>query len=163
MPVHQHTSRWHLRGLLFFLGSVLLGVGFICAVAAANGVSPLNPLGAPGEEGTALWTLGIMLAPFVFIGMLAGVASRFGATTAWWTWLAGLASVGALYALGYASYLSSVQEHAWTGASLALGFAVCGAVPVSLVGSLVGLAIGLALAKRQARSPAADEEDIRDR
>jgi hypothetical protein len=160
VSANKHTSRWHLRGLLFILGSVLLGVGLIFAAAAAKGVSPLGP---PEGEATGLWVLGVVLAPFVFIGMLAGVASRFGATTAWWTWLAGLASVGALYALGYASYLSSVREHAWTGASFALGFAVCGAVPVSLVGSLVGLAIGLALAKRQARSLAADEEDIRDR
>ena len=159
MPVNQHTSRWHLRGLLFFLGSVLLGVAFVLAVAAANGESPLGP---HRDDGTGLWWLGLLLAPFLFIGMLAGAASRDGATAAWWTCLGGLASVGAMYAVGYASYTSSIREHAWTGATFALGCGVCGAIPVSLVGSLVGLAIGRALVNRRPRPGTAGEERVSD-
>jgi hypothetical protein len=142
---------------LFFASAPLVGVAIIVPILAVAGHINLFKGG--------LGAIAFTLAPFVIIGIAAGVASLRGATIGWCTWLGGFAPVLALFFLGLLDYQQGIRNHAWTGASLALGMAVCAALPASAVGSLIGLGIGFAIDKRQ-NKPTVDSkaytEDIAD-
>jgi hypothetical protein len=93
--------------------------------------------------------LAFPLAPFLLIGMIAGVASLRGTMIGRCTWLGGLAPVLALEFIGLLEYRQGIRNHAGTGGALVFAMAVCAALPASIVGSLIGLRIGSAISKRQ--------------
>ncbi|MFI5458778.1 MAG: hypothetical protein ACHRXM_25400 [Isosphaerales bacterium] len=148
-----NTDRSYLRAFLFFASAPLVGLVIIVA-------------GYPGGLFKAtLGAIAILLAPFLFIGIAAGVASLRGTTIGWCTWLGGFASVLVLFFVGVLDYWQGIRHGAWTGASLSLAMTACAALPASVVGSLIGLGIGFAISKRQDKPSVdrkADMEDIAD-
>jgi hypothetical protein len=142
MASDKSASRWFLRGALFFVGSVLPGLALILVAVAWGGKQD-----TPAEN--QLWFGALVLTPYVFIGLMAALASGSGARTGWCACLGGFATVIALYAIGYIGYQENIQAHAWTGAALTGMLFVCATVPGSLVGSAIGWAIGQALSKRR--------------
>jgi len=149
-----NADQEYLRGFLFFASAPLVGLAIIVA----------GPVAEVFRAGLVAITF--TLAPFLFIGMIAGVASLRGTTIGWCTWLGGFAPIVALFFIGYLDYQQGIRNHAWTGASLALAVSACAALPASVVGSLIGLGIGLAISRRQDKPTVdrkADREDIADK
>jgi hypothetical protein len=142
-------NRSFFRGTLFFAGSLLPGLALVTVAAAWGGKQDMS-------LDRQLWFGGLLLTPYAFIGMMAALASRSGATTGWCACLGGFASVIALYGIGYMSYQDSIRAHASTGAALAGMMFVCAAVPGSLVGSAIGWAIGRSLSRRRKVFPQQD-------
>jgi len=137
-----NSDRSYLRGFLFFASAPLVGLAIMVTIFAIAGQLDLLFKGG-------LVAIAVPLAPFLFIGMIAGAASLRGTTIGWCTWLGGLAPVLALFFIGLLEYGQGIRNHAWTGASLSLAMTVCAALPASIVGSLIGLGIGSAMSKRQ--------------
>jgi len=144
---------------LFFASAPLVGLAIIVTNFAA--AFDIDALFNAGFWRATTFTL----APFLFIGIAAGVASLRGTTIGWCTWLGGFAPVLALFFLGLLEYQQGIRNHAWTGASLTLAMTVCAALPASIVGSLIGLGIGFAMSNRQDKPTVdrqADMEDVAD-
>ena len=100
-------------------------------------------------EPGSLVAIAFTLAPFLFTGMIAGVASLRRTTVGWCKWLLRLVPVLAPFFIGLLEYRQGIRNHAWTGASLSLEMTICAALPASIVGSLIGLGIGSAISKCQ--------------
>jgi hypothetical protein len=132
-----HTSRWYITAILLFVSAVLAGIAVVSALE-------------PFKNGWG--TVGLSLSPFVIVATVAAGASKLGRIVGYCTWLGGLLCVGPLYLMGYMGYQQGIQQHAWTGASLAMFFAILAAFPASIVGSLVGLMVGRAVSKSGTKS-----------
>jgi hypothetical protein len=144
MVGQKSTDSWYLRGVLFVVLTPLLALALLLAATAAQGDVPSGK--TLSEPGNLLMPC-IVLLPFVIIGMAAGATSKRGALIGWCTWVGGVTFAGGTYLVGYLGYRQALQEHAWTGASLTMGFIICAAIPAAILGSLIGLAVGLAVAK----------------
>jgi hypothetical protein len=153
------TDRWYVRGMVVFAASVSLGLAMIVAMAALDGrTSQMLASDLPASL--------VMLAPFVMIGVVAGVASRRGTMVGLCAFLGGIAVVAALQILGYVGAQERLMNRAWTGAALTKGLFLCAAIPASLVGSFFGLMMGRSLVRSDTNrannhsesTPARDQE-----
>jgi hypothetical protein len=101
--VASNTDRSYFRGCLFFASAPLIGLAMIVTNFVVDG--HMDALFSAG-----FWVgLAFPLAPFLLIGMIAGVASLRGTMIGRCTWLGGLAPVLALEFIGLLEYRQGIH------------------------------------------------------
>ena len=134
----SQTDRWYLTGLVLLGSALVLGLAATAIIAALEGrTGQMFAEDLPASL--------IMLAAFVIVGVVAGLATRRGNVVGFSALFGGLVVVAALHFLGYVGEEQGLKKGAWTGAALTKGLFVCAGVPGALIGSFIGGVIGLAI------------------